>query len=174
LPQTAAASCEKTARTAVLFVNGYNGLGLHTVLNAVRLLGGVFRNYVFVQIGVVDAGNFKGASEIVKLQQHIRAECQRYVELMRARGFFATSFTAIGPGIVQEIVGLTPLIAKQFPNAIYFGGQLLFAQETLISRLLHNHTIFALQRRLFLQGLPFIILPIRVGHSVPAALIASA
>jgi amino acid transporter len=172
--QTAAACCEKTARTAVLFVNGYNGLGLHTLFHAVRLLGGVFRNFIFVQVGVVDAGNFKGAPEIAKLQQHIRAECQRYVELMQSRGFFATSFTAIGPDIVQEIVGLTPLIAKQFPNAVYFGGQLLFAQETFVSRLLHNHTIFALQRRLFLQGLPFIILPIRVGRSVPAAQIASA
>jgi len=177
-PQTTAPAplCNKAARTAVLFVNGYNGLGLHTLLNAVRLLGGVFRNFVFVQVGVVDAGNFKGASEIKKLQQHIRAECQRYVEFMENRGFYATSFTAIGPDTVEEIVKLAPHIAKQFPNAVYFGGQLLFAQETFISRLLHNHTIFALQRRLFLQGLPFVILPIRVERSPvndPATAIAN-
>jgi hypothetical protein len=77
---------------------------------------------------------------------------------------------------VEEIVKLAPHIAKQFPNAVYFGGQLLFAQETFISRLLHNHTIFALQRRLFLQGLPFVILPIRVERSPvndPATAIAN-
>jgi len=38
----------------------------------------------------------------------------------------------------------------------------LFERETMASRWLHNHTIFTLQHRLFLLGLPFVILPIRV------------
>ncbi|MEI8344816.1 MAG: amino acid permease, partial [Candidatus Omnitrophota bacterium] len=52
------------AKTAVVFVNGYNGLGLHSLFNVVRLFGNEFKNYVFVQIGILDAGNFKGAEEI--------------------------------------------------------------------------------------------------------------
>jgi hypothetical protein len=160
MPDTAA--CGPDTRTAILLVNGFNGLGLHTVLNATRLFGGAFRNFVFVQVGVVDAGNFKGAAEIERLRAHVRTECGRYVNYLRAQGCATTSFTAIGPDAVEEIVRLAPEITTRFPNAVFFGGQLLFERETLASRWLHNHTIFALQRRLFLLGLPFVILPIRV------------
>ena len=160
MPETVV--CDPKAKTAVLFVNGFNGLGLHTVLNARRLFGGAFRNFVFVHVGVVDAGNFKGAAEIERLRAHIRAECDLYVNYLRTQGYAAAAFTALGPDAVEEIARLTPQITTQFPNAVFFGGQLLFERETLASRWLHNHTIFALQRRLFLLGLPFVILPIRV------------
>jgi amino acid transporter len=150
------------ARTAVLFVNGFNGLGLHTVLRAVGLLGGVFKNYVFVQVGAVDAGNFKGTAEIARLKEHVSSECNRYVSYMRAQGYASAQFTSIGTDVVEEVVRLSREIAGQFSNAVFFGGQLLFVRETIILRWLHNHTIFALQRRLFLEGLPFVILPIRV------------
>ena len=36
------------ARTAVILVNGFNGLGLHTLLNVPRMFGDTFRNFVFV------------------------------------------------------------------------------------------------------------------------------
>ncbi len=155
-------SHDSHSKTAVLFVNGFNGLGMHTLLNAIRLLRGVFSNYVFVQVGVVDAGNFKGVAELERLQAHIALESQRYVQYMRAQGYRATAFTAIGPDAVEEIVKLSSHISTSFPDVLFFGGQLLFTRETLISRWLHNHTIFALQRRLFLAGLPFVILPIRM------------
>jgi len=162
VPTPDTAACDPEAKTAVLLVNGFNGLGLHTVLNARRLFGAAFKNFVFAQVGVVDAGNFKGAAEIERLRTHIQTECDHYVNYMRAQGCAATAFTAIGPDAVEEIARLAPEITTRFPRAVFFGGQLLFERETLASRWLHNHTIFALQRRLFLLGLPFVILPIRV------------
>ena len=39
------------SKTAVLLVNGYNGLGLHTLFNVIRLFGKEFRIFVFVEIG---------------------------------------------------------------------------------------------------------------------------
>jgi hypothetical protein len=41
-------------------------------------------------------------------------------------------------------------------------GQLVFAEETFIDRIFHNTTVFAVQRRLYHLGIPFIIMPIRV------------
>jgi hypothetical protein len=35
----------------------------------------------------------------------------------------------------------------------------------MVSRLLHNNLVFALQRRLYHQGAPFIILPVRIPAS---------
>ena len=69
------------ARTAVFLVNGFNGLGLHTLLAVVRMFPKVYRNFIFVQVGVLDAGNFKGAAEVENLREHSRREVERYVDL---------------------------------------------------------------------------------------------
>jgi len=45
---------------------------------------------------------------------------------------------------------------------VFFTGQLVFERETVFTRWLYNYTAFALQRRLFLRGLPCAIVPIRV------------
>ena len=49
----------------------------------------------------------------------------------------------------------------RFPNAVFFGGQLTFGEETFLNRMLHNYIVFAVQRRLYSRGVPFVILPIR-------------
>ncbi|HEY2329899.1 MAG TPA: APC family permease, partial [Verrucomicrobiae bacterium] len=70
--------CDPNARTAVFLVNGFNGLGLHTLLAVVRMFPKVYTNFVFVQVGVLDAGNFKGADEVENLRGHSQAEVQRF------------------------------------------------------------------------------------------------
>jgi amino acid transporter len=161
-------------RTAVVLVNGFNGLGLHTLFGAVRLFGGGFRRMVFVQIGVVDAGNFKGTDEIERLSEHIKREAGRYVDFVQARGGEAEAVTAIGHEVLDELGKLVPDLVARHSNLIFFSGQLVFERETIFTRWLHNYTAFALQRRLFLQGLPCAIVPIRVLEpvgldAVPAA-----
>jgi hypothetical protein len=61
-----------------------------------------------------------------------------------------------------ELMALAEEAAEQFPNRIFFAGQLLFMEETRRTRWLHNHTAFALQRRFLLANLPIVVLPIRV------------
>ncbi len=150
------------AKTAVILVSGYNGVGLHTLAGVLRLFSGVFKNFVFVQVGVVDAGNFKGAQEMGHLQQHVDEELNRYVDLMQRHGYAADAFSSIGTDVIEEIVQLSPEILAKYPNAMLFGGQLAFPQETMLTRWLHNNAVFAMQRRFYKQGIPFIILPIRV------------
>ena len=158
-------------RTAVVLVNGFNGLGLHTVLGAVRLFGGGFKRMIFVQIGVVDAGNFKGADEIERLREHVHREGERYVTFVRTRGGEAEAVTAVGHEVVTELEKLLPDLMARFPRAVFFSGQLVFERETFLTRWLHNYTAFSLQRRLFLRGLPCAIVPIRVlsPEAAPAA-----
>ena len=153
---------ERKARTAVILVNGFNGLGLHTLLNVPRMFGDTFRNYVFVQVGSVDAGNFKGAADIEDLRAHTNEAAQRYVHFATARGYGARAYTSIGYDVTGEVMKLAQEAAKDFPNQVFFAGQLLFTNETNLTRWLHNHTVSTLQRRFFLQSLPFVVLPIRV------------
>jgi len=149
-------------KTAVILVNGFNGLGLHTLFNVIRLFRASFQNYVFIQIGVVDAGNFKGVEELGHLQAHIDSELNKYVRFMNHEGYYAAQFSAIGIDAVEEITKLVPRVVQQFPQSVFFGGQIVFPEETWLSRLLHNYIVFTVQRQLYTKGIPFVILPIRV------------
>jgi len=165
LPYSKAAlrpACDAASKTAVVLVNGFNGLGVHTLLHITRMFPNVFRNFVFVQVGVLDAGNFKGADEIENLRQHITQEADQYAEHMRRQGFYAEAVTDIGPDVIETAGELAAHIAQRFPQAVFFGGQLVFPNESWLTRLLHNFMVFALQRRIFRQGIPFLIVPVRV------------
>lgn len=157
-----ATSFDPKAKTAVLFVNGFNGLGLHTLLNVMRLFGDTFKNFVFVQIGVIDAGNFKGEAELDHLQASIKNEVGRYVDFVKHEGYFAKGFSSIGNDIVDEIEKTVPKLLERFPNMVCFGGQVVFPHDSLLTRWLHNYTVFAIQKTFYQQGIPFVILPIRV------------
>ena len=154
--------CDLNARTAVFLVNGFNGLGLHTLLAVVRMFPKVYSNFIFVQVGVLDAGNFKGASEVENLREHSEKEVDRYVSYMKKRGFHAEARIALGTDIVDEAATLCEQIAEKFPQAQFFAGQLVFKDESFTSRWLHNHTVFELQRRLYQNGRVMLILPIQV------------
>jgi hypothetical protein len=149
-------------KTAILLVNGFNGLGLHTLFSVIRLFSGNFKNFVFVQVGVVDAGNFKGAEEVSRMKDEVKKELDRYVHYMRCHGYYAAGYSSFGNDVVDELARLTPEILERFPNAILFGGQLVFPKTSVLSGVFHNYTIFAVQRRFYNQGIPVVILPIRV------------
>lgn len=159
---TAPPAFDPKAKTAIVMVNGFNGLGLHTLLGILRIFPDVFKNFIFVQVGVVDAGNFKGASELNNLRAHAEREVERYVNYMRQHGYYAEGTTAMGNDLVEELATHAPKLFERFPNAVFFGGQLVFPEDTFLTRWLHNYVVFALQRRFYQLGIPFLILPIRV------------
>ncbi|TAK63458.1 MAG: amino acid permease, partial [Bacteroidetes bacterium] len=150
------------AKTAIMLVNGFNGVGLHTLLNSIRLFGGVFKNFVFVQIGIIDAGNFKGAAEIEHMNTHIENELDRYVKFIQRHGYYAESYAAVGTDVIEETLKIAPKLLEKYPQAVFFGGQLVFPEETFLTRWLHNYIVFAIQRKFYHQGIPFVILPIRI------------
>ena len=153
---------ELKAKTAVLLVSGFNGIGLHTLFGIIRLFGGVFKNFVFVQIGIVDAGNFKGRDEIGRVEAEAKTDITRYVKFMNKQGFYAEGIIEVGTDVVEEVSNIAPKILERFPNSVFFGGQLIFPQDSFAVRFLHNYTVFAMQKKLYREGIPFVILPIRV------------
>jgi amino acid transporter len=153
---------DNKSKTAVVFVNGFNGLGMHTVLSVVRLFGTTFKNFVFVQIGVIDTGNFKGTEEVDKLNDYIKGELDSYVNFMKENGYYAEGYSAVGTDVVEEANALVPKIRDKFSDPIFFGGQLVFKEDTVMNNLLHNYMVFQLQQSFYHQGITFVILPIRV------------
>lgn len=153
---------DSKAKTAVLLISGFNGIGLHTLFGVIRLFGGIFKNFVFVQIGVVDAGNFKGKDEVGRVESEGKNDISRYIKFMNKQGFYAEGFFDVGTDVVEEVSNIAPKVIARFPNAVFFGGQLIFPHDSFVVRILHNYTVFAMQKRLYRQGIPFVILPIRV------------
>lgn len=155
-------SASSSEKTAMILVNGFSGLGLHTVFNSLRLFRGHFKNYVFIEVGLVDAGQFKGVEEIENLKKKIAGDLEKYKDLMNSHGFHAEGFYSLGTDVVEEVAKLVQQVAEHYPSNVVFAGQLVFPQETILTRALHNYTSFAIQRRLYRQGQPVLILPIRV------------
>ncbi len=153
---------DPNSKTAVLVVNGFNGLGLHTLFNVTRLFSKEFKNFVFIQVGVIDAGNFKGADDLKSLQQKVTEDIQRYVHFMNAQGCYAESITLTGTDVIDEVEKISPQLLQRLPGVVFFGGQVVFEKETILTRWLHNYTVFSLQRRLYNYGIPFMVMPIRV------------
>ncbi|HEX5105530.1 MAG TPA: hypothetical protein VFV87_17045, partial [Pirellulaceae bacterium] len=148
--------------TAVILVGGYSGLGVHTLLNSVRFVPNHFKNMIFISVGVVDSGNFKGAEEVEHLRSYTESALERYVELARRLGFPSRAYMAIGTDVVDELEQLCRTVHRDFPKAVVFAGQLVFQRETWYGALLHNQTAYSLQRRLQWDGVPMVILPTRV------------
>ncbi|MCX5781410.1 MAG: APC family permease [Elusimicrobia bacterium] len=153
---------DPNSKTAAILVNGFNGLGLHTLFGVIRNFGGVFKNFIFVSAGIIDAGNFKGKAELDNLEKYANSEVNKYVNYMRNKGYYAEGITSVGIDVIDEISVLVPKVFERFPNAVFFGGQLVFPEEKFLTRWLHNYTVFAIQRKLYHQGIPIVMLPIRV------------
>ena len=57
------------APTAAIIVRDFDGVAVHTLLNIHRLFPNHYKNVVFVSVGVIDAGQFKGHAEIESLKR---------------------------------------------------------------------------------------------------------
>lgn len=148
--------------TAVLMVNGYNGMGIHLFLGIHKSFPGYFKNFIFLSVGVIDTDRFKGLGEIENLKSSIRKDLDKYVELSNKMGFYAESYMTLETDVTEGLEALCQEVSPKWPRKMFFTGQLVFEQETLWNRLLHNQTAFALQRKLIFKGLEVVILPIRV------------
>jgi hypothetical protein len=152
----------RVAPTAAIMVSGYNGLGMHVFFSVIRSFPGTFRNFIFLSAGVVDSSVFKGADEVVHLGADLKKQLKNYEEFVKGHGYYAESRSEVGTEVIEIIGHLAEGTAKDFPNVVFFSGQLVFQEENFVTRLLHNQTAFLAQKKLVFAGLPMIILPVRV------------
>jgi hypothetical protein len=150
------------APTAVLTVSDFSGYGLHHVLAIQRLLPGYFKNFVFVSVGVLDSGNFKGGEAIGDLEKVKRAHLANYVAWCRQHGLEADSRLALGTETVETLEGALIELSREFPRMIVFTGKLIFREERWYQPILHSETANAIQRRLQFNGVQVVVLPVRV------------
>jgi amino acid transporter len=149
-------------QTAVLLVNAYSGLGIHTLLILLKTFPGQYKQVYFASVGVLDSGNFKGVEEVAKLRHDRQATLDKFILLAHTLGLVASGEYTLGTDPVAEAVHLCLAVRKKFPRSVFFAGKLLFEAEKWYYPLLHNETAYAITRRLQLQGIPMVVMPIRI------------
>lgn len=170
LPQPAATpELDPNGPTAIVLVESYSGLGVHTVLSIQRLFPRMYRNFVFVSVGLVDSAQFKGVRELEKMEEKVRSDAARYARMVERMGVYAEYRCAIGTDPVLELEKMCLDLMKEFRRPVVFAGQLVFERESFFSRTLHHQTAYAIQRRLQFAGIQVIVLPIRVWERSSAA-----
>jgi hypothetical protein len=151
------------APTAAIVVREFDGVAVHTLLNLQRLFPNHYKNIVFVSVGVIDAGQFKGHAEMESLQRKKEEDLKSFVDYATCLGWYAEYRYALGVDLIDELEQTCNLVAKEFPRTVFFSGKLVFEEESVFTRLLHNHTPYTLQQKLQFAGRDMMILPIRVS-----------
>jgi len=160
--KAAAQEIDPLGPTAAVLVGSYGGVGIHTVLNIFRVFPNHFKNLVFVSVGVIDSGEFKGEHAVEDLRRRTEEMQGNYLSLATGLGVPATARMAIGTEAVEESEKLCLEVAREFPHVVFFAGKMIFQREKWYHRLLHNETALAVERRLRWRGKTMVTLPIRV------------
>jgi amino acid transporter len=157
---------------AVLFVGGYGGLGRHAVLTLLRMFPGHFKGIVFCSVAVIDSGVFKGLKEVHDLERRTEHALDKYVKYARWLEVPAEHAYSTGIEVAVEAQKTATEVMQKYPKAMFVAGQLIFQEDTFVTRFLHNETAFIIQRRLQHAGLPMVVLPVRLNLNEGPRLVA--
>jgi amino acid transporter len=152
----------KEGKTAIVLVSGFGGTGLYTFLRILENFKGVYSNIVFVRIGLLNSKIFRGTVELEQFKKQVKEEGNKYVTIANQFGLYGKSIWTIGTDPVNEIYRIVKRLRPRLSGAAFFGGQLVFSKTFYLSKILHNHTIFSIQKRFFKFGIPIVIFPIKI------------
>jgi hypothetical protein len=132
------------------------------VLNVFRAFPNHFKNLVFISVGVIDSGGFKGADSVGALEQDTEATLKKFCSLATELEIPSMYRLSIGTDAVAEAEKLCRQIIAEFPVITFVGGKVVFAREKWYQHLLHNETALAIQKRLYWLGATMVVLPAKV------------
>lgn len=149
-------------QTAVFIVGTSRGGGLHALLWVQRMFPNHFKNFVFVNAKTVDSLAYGGEGAMEHMREEAIATLEFFVDFCHSHGMASASYLGFGTDAVDEVTKLCEEINNDFPNSIFFTSKLIFATDNWFTRVLHNQAALAVQRRLHLEGLQMVILPMKV------------
>ena len=149
--------------TAAVLISDYGKLGVKTVKNISEQFPGHFANMVFLTVGVVDSGAFKGGENaLASLREQAEGTVKKYAALASRLGFSSGYRVGLGIDVVEAAERLCMNVAREFPHVTFFSGKLIFEREHWYHAFLHNQTAFTIERRLQWAGQTMVVLPIVV------------
>lgn len=119
-----------------------------------------------ILLQIHNSGSFNSKENIENLKRNIELDLSKYTYLIDQLGCNAEFKYGIGTDVAEEVEKRVPEILIKSPNSTFIGGQLIFEGMYRISKILHNFTIFSIQRRLYKQRLTTIIIPISLTKAL--------
>jgi K+ transporter len=154
---------DQDSHTACICVSSFNGVGINTFLK-IREDFENYKNLIFISVGMVDTGTFKGEEELQNLEDDVKSYLKKYEELAHSYGCFADSYYAIGTDVADEVKELSKTVVHKYHRVIFFVGNPIFARPSSLTRMLHNQTQVTLQNRLAHKGFMMVLIPVRLTY----------
>jgi amino acid transporter len=149
-------------RPAAAFIIGRNRCGLiHAARTVLTLWPGFYKNFLVISAQPVDVRSYGGDEALEALKTSRLKDMEFYMDLARHNGMASRYYLGFGVDGVEEMVKLCRRAHAEFPSIVFFASKLVFEHETWITRLLHNQIVYAMQRRLELEGMQMVILPMK-------------
>lgn len=148
---------------AIQLVDSFNGLGFKTFESIQQTFPKLYKNIIFVSVGVIDQGLFKGEKSLENIAEQIEINLESYCKLANSFGLNADFRYKVGVDIADSIAEVINELKIEYPNITVFSGKLAFQKEKFYHRILHNQTANTLQNRLQLSGITNVILSIKIN-----------
>ena len=153
---------DPTQATAIFLTTNHWGSTIHTLLWVQRLFAGRFVNMVFVSAVKVEASALNTPETIPELKTSIEHSLDQVEAFCASQGFSTARFVAYGTDPVESLDNMIKEVSVRFPDSVCFANKLILPANRWFTEWLHNQTALGIQRKLLLEGIPLVILPIKL------------
>jgi amino acid transporter len=155
--------CDPSGQTAIILVDGNKAIGMHTLYWIIRHFPNYFKNYIFVTVGQVDIKSFQGVHALKLMTKEVESNLDYFVKYCHQHHLASKSYSAYGPDVLEKLMEITETLRSEYPQHIFFAGQVSFLKDSWLKRMLHNGVAYTFQRRLHSMGEQIILLPMRLN-----------
>jgi hypothetical protein len=154
---------DPTQQTAVILVGKSFSMGMNTLETVMRLFPNQFKNFIFLDVGVVDVQSFQGEDELENLKSTVDKTLKYFVSYCQQKGFAAKGYSSFGVEPIRELMKIAEKAWITYPHSIFFAGRLIFKKDNFITNFLHDQAALIFQRKLHLKGKELMILPMKLS-----------
>jgi amino acid transporter len=147
-------------QVAVLLVTEHWGPAIHTLLWMQRLFPGRFHSIVLVGVIKLQADVLGTSEALVRKRAGLDASLDQLEAFCRKAGLGTSRVIGHSTDTIVELERLIKETMARFPECVCFTNQLILPAGRRFGEWLHNQTALGLQRRLHLDGIPLVVLPI--------------
>ena len=148
--------------TAIFLTTDHWGPTIHTLLWVQRLFPARFRNVVFVSAVQVEASALNAPDTMPQLKEKIERSMDQLEGFCAREGLSTARFVVYCTDPIERLETLVRDVSARFQDSICFANTLILPGSHWVTEWLHNQTALGLQRRLHLEGIPLVILPIKL------------
>lgn len=156
------ASPDPARSTAIFLTTDHWGPTIHTLLWVHRIFHERFRNWVFVSAVEVQASVLSAPETVPDLKAGIERALDQLEAFCAKEGLSTARFVVYGTDPVKSLEDLIKEVSASFPDSVCFANKLILPANRWFAEWLHNQTALGLQRQLHIEGIPLVILPIKL------------